>query len=121
LHEHVKKLKFNLKLVLVMSSFVFSVPPKLNPFSFRSDLHLGERVGLQCMVSKGDPPLTIAWLKDGLPLAQSSDVMVRSPDEFTSSVAISALSPRHSGNYTCVARNEVATASHSAALSVNGT
>ena len=99
---------------------MLAVPPKLNPFSLRADLHLGERVGLQCMVSKGDPPLTISWLKDGLPLAPAPDVTVRSPDEFTSSVAISALAPRHSGNYTCVARNQVASAAHSATLAVNG-
>ncbi|KAG8228359.1 hypothetical protein J437_LFUL006810 [Ladona fulva] len=97
------------------------VPPKLNPFSTRSDLHLGERVGLQCTVSRGDPPLLIEWLKDGLPLPRSAPgLLVRAIDEFTSIVSIAALSPAHSGNYTCVARNGVAQASHSAALSVNG-
>ncbi|XP_046406478.1 Down syndrome cell adhesion molecule-like protein Dscam2 isoform X2 [Ischnura elegans] len=96
------------------------VPPKLNPFSARSDLHLGERVGLQCTVSRGDPPLLIEWLKDGVPLPSSGpDLVVRSIDEFTSLVSIAALSPAHSGNYTCLARNGVAQASHSAAISVN--
>ncbi|XP_065334249.1 cell adhesion molecule Dscam2-like isoform X1 [Cloeon dipterum] len=97
------------------------VPPKLNPFSFRADLHLGERVGLQCMVSKGDPPLEVSWLKDGRPLVGSDELVIRHLDEFTSSLAIGALAPRHSGNYTCVARNLVAAAAHSAGLSVNGT
>jgi Down syndrome cell adhesion molecule len=74
------------------------------------------------MVSKGDPPLDISWLKDGRQLTQTDpELMIRHLDEFTSSLAIGALSPRHSGNYTCVARNLVASAAHSAALSVNGT
>jgi Down syndrome cell adhesion molecule len=72
------------------------------------------------MVSKGDPPLDILWLKDGRSLSQSDELLIRHLDEFTSSLAIGALSPRHSGNYTCVARNLVASAAHSATLSVNG-
>lgn len=108
-----------------------TVPPKITPFSFRADLHLGERVGVQCVVGKGDPPLEIHWLKDGRLLSSlasestasssSSGVVVRSLDQFTSVLSIGALSRPLGGNYTCVARNPVALAAHSAQLDVNGT
>ncbi|KAG8327858.1 hypothetical protein J6590_009661 [Homalodisca vitripennis] len=105
------------------------VPPKITPFSFRSDLLLGERVGVQCVISKGDPPLTIQWQKDGLELtvATSGDggpsggsIIVRDLDDFTSILSIGALARHHGGNYTCLASNSVARAHHTASLSVNG-
>ncbi|GLH14154.1 Down syndrome cell adhesion molecule-like protein Dscam2 [Gryllus bimaculatus] len=99
-----------------------TVPPKITPFSFRSDLHLGERVGAQCVVSKGDPPLRVHWLKDGRqlsPVDGERGVMVRTLDEFTSVLSIGALSRHHGGNYTCVARNGAAQTAESALLSVN--
>lgn len=101
--------------------FYFAVPPKITPFSFRSDLLLGERVGVQCVISKGDPPLTIQWLKDGLHLTLSESIVVRELDEFTSILSIGALARHHGGNYTCLASNSVAQSHHSASLSVNGT
>lgn len=75
------------------------------------------------MISKGDPPLTIQWLKDGLELtlSETSTVIVRELDEFTSILSINALARHHQGNYTCVASNSVARAHYSASLSVNGT
>lgn len=109
------------------------MPPKITPFSFRADLHVGERVGVQCVVGKGDPPLEIHWLKDGRLLAPAAGVslsalpggedrvVVRSLDQFTSVLSIGALSRPLGGNYTCVARNPVAMATHSAQLDVNGT
>jgi hypothetical protein len=98
-----------------------AVPPKITPFSFRSDLHLDERVGVQCVVSKGDAPLNIHWLKDGQELTQGDGLVLRTLDEFTSVLSIGALAPEHGGNYTCVARNAAARAAYSAPLSVNGT
>ncbi|PSN53675.1 Down syndrome cell adhesion molecule-like protein Dscam2 [Blattella germanica] len=95
------------------------VPPKITPFSFRSDLHLGERVGVQCVVSKGDAPLNVHWLKDGHELTQGDGLVLRTLDEFTSVLSIGALAPEHGGNYTCVARNAAALAVYSAPLSVN--
>lgn len=98
-----------------------AVPPKITPFSFRADVHLGERVGVQCVVSKGDAPLHVHWLKDDQEIGRGEGIVVRNLDQFTSVLSISALARQHGGNYTCVARNAAARASHSAPLSVNGT
>nr|CAD7426255.1 unnamed protein product [Timema monikensis] len=101
------------------------VPPKITPFNFRSDLHLGERVGVQCVVSKGDPPLDVYWLKDGHKLGvhdgqvEGEGIVLRTLDQFTSVLSIGALALTHGGNYTCQARNNAALATHTAPLSVN--
>lgn len=104
-----------------MKCISVAVPPKITPFSFRLDLHLGERVGVQCVVSKGDAPLNVHWLKDGQELTQGDGLVLRTLDEFTSVLSIGALAREHGGNYTCVARNAAAQAAYSAPLSVNGT
>lgn len=75
------------------------------------------------MISKGDPPLTIQWLKDGqeLTLSEANSMIVRELDEFTSILSIGALARQHGGNYTCLTSNSVARSHHTASLSVNGT
>lgn len=95
-----------------------TVPPKISPFAFQMDLHLGNRAGVQCLVTNGDLPLTIEWRKDWRPV--DSDVSVQQLGEFTSSLSIESLRPHHAGNYTCLATNSAAQASHSSRLLVNG-
>ncbi|KAI5734243.1 hypothetical protein M8J77_004297 [Diaphorina citri] len=96
-----------------------TVPPKIAPFEFQPDLHSGDRAGVQCLVTKGDPPLTISWLKNGLPILSDAEITIRSSGEYTSSLSIATLSTGHSGNYTCVASNTVASDNHSSNLRVN--
>ncbi|XP_054281239.1 cell adhesion molecule Dscam2-like [Macrosteles quadrilineatus] len=93
------------------------VPPRITPFSFLTDLHVGDRVGVQCFITKGDLPLDIQWRKDGGALDQ--DVSVQQYGQYTSSLSIESLAPRHAGSYTCVATNQAATDTHSSNLLVN--
>ena len=85
-----------------------------------------KRQGVQCVISKGDPPLTVVWLKDGSSLTETdsgtrSGVVIHSLDQFNSILTIEALARHHGGNYTCIANNAVAQTQHMASLSVNGT
>jgi hypothetical protein len=84
---------------------------------------LGERVGLQCLVTKGDTPLSIHWLKDEDEVLslELPALTVRTLGEFSSTLMIEQLSTEHGGRYTCQASNRAATASHSVVLAVNGT
>ncbi|XP_075218306.1 cell adhesion molecule Dscam2-like [Lycorma delicatula] len=101
------------------------VPPKIAPFSFEMDLHLEDRAGVQCFVTKGDLPLTIRWMKDGEDVNSDEQkgsitgISVRQLGEFTSSVSIKSLQPHHAGTYTCSARNQAANTTHSSTLLVN--
>ncbi|GAB6020833.1 hypothetical protein CHUAL_003487 [Chamberlinius hualienensis] len=97
------------------------VPPKIVPFEFQEDLlREGMRARLQCVVSEGDLPLNVSWLKDGKPLDEAMGVTIRNLDDFSSILTIASITPSHNGNYTCVASNTAASTSHNAQLSVNG-
>ncbi|KAF4532567.1 hypothetical protein B566_EDAN008491 [Ephemera danica] len=104
------------------------VPPRITPFSFQTDLHVGDRAGVQCFITKGDLPLEIKWQRDGAtiavtPAALSADsrntVVVRQLSAYVSSLSIDELLPEHAANYTCVATNNAASAQHSSQLLVN--
>ncbi|KAG8230029.1 hypothetical protein J437_LFUL009995 [Ladona fulva] len=113
------------------------VPPKISPFHVDRSLHLGERATFTCSVTKGDVPLSVSWLKDGSPIPSSSSpsasssspssspasstsgISVSHVDQFNSILLIESLSPRHNGNYSCVAQNLAATVSHTQELMVN--
>uniref|UniRef100_T1JCZ7 Down syndrome cell adhesion molecule-like protein Dscam2 n=1 Tax=Strigamia maritima TaxID=126957 RepID=T1JCZ7_STRMM len=96
------------------------VPPTIMPFSFPDEqLHIGMRVRVVCVVSQGDVPMTITWLKDGQPIPGELGVSVQMLDEYSSSLVIRSVTLRHNGNYTCVASNAAAAAFHSALLHAN--
>ncbi|XP_033607218.1 Down syndrome cell adhesion molecule-like protein Dscam2 isoform X3 [Cryptotermes secundus] len=98
------------------------VPPAITPFSF-GELSAGERARVTCSVKRGDPPITIAWLKDARPLQNLGlhddlDLTIQDNEEFSSVLGIRSVSSRHSGNYTCVARNPAQTVMYTAQLLV---
>uniref|UniRef100_T1JES3 Down syndrome cell adhesion molecule-like protein Dscam2 n=1 Tax=Strigamia maritima TaxID=126957 RepID=T1JES3_STRMM len=98
----------------------FSVAPKIMPFSFQEDLlREGMRARLQCVVSEGDSPITIQWLKDNAVIPPELYIKIQQLDEFSSILNIGHITPKHNGNYTCTAKNAATTAAYSAILNVN--
>uniref|UniRef100_A0A1B0GKQ0 Down syndrome cell adhesion molecule-like protein Dscam2 n=2 Tax=Lutzomyia longipalpis TaxID=7200 RepID=A0A1B0GKQ0_LUTLO len=96
------------------------VPPKLNPFHTTAlSLNVGGRASLTCSVVKGDQPLTISWRKDGRIVDSSQRMSVTQVDQYNSILVIDSLSSEHSGNYSCVVRNQAAEVETSQALLVN--
>lgn len=73
-----------------------------------------------CGVSRGDPPITLRWLKDGDPLSSMLGANVSSLDHYSSLLSISSLSAMHTGDYTCVASNPAAEVKYTATLKVKG-
>ena len=97
------------------------VPPNIEPFSFQDGLAEGMRTRTVCGVSKGDPPLTLKWLKDGDPLLSTLlGANVSTLDQYSSLLNIPSLSAAHSGDYTCVASNPAAEVKFTASLQVKG-
>ncbi|XP_025423992.1 Down syndrome cell adhesion molecule-like protein Dscam2 isoform X3 [Sipha flava] len=116
------------------------VPPVIEPFNFPGDgLVEGTRTRVVCGVSHGDPPLSIAWLKDGAPVllqdegedlsaAATADngvsgggdgaVVVTTLDPYSSLLSIPRLTRHHTGRYTCQAQNPAAQVRYTAALLV---
>nr|CAD7591924.1 unnamed protein product [Timema genevievae] len=95
-----------------------TLPPIIEPFSFQDGLSEGMRTRTVCGVSRGDPPLAIAWLKDGGSFSPSLAVNVSTLDSYSSLLSISSLASIHSGDYTCVASNPAAEVRYTAKLQV---
>ncbi|XP_049268838.1 Down syndrome cell adhesion molecule-like protein Dscam2 [Rhipicephalus sanguineus] len=95
-------------------------PPVVSPFNFPNDLTEGKRAGAACIVSDGDPPISIGWLKDGRPLDETAlGATVSRTNDYTSFLSIAAVRQEaHSGLYTCVASNPAASANRSATMVV---
>ena len=87
---------------------------------FRDDYIEGQGLRQTCFVSQGDPPMLVSWFRDGAPVESSESIRITRIDEVTSLLAISDLSSHQAGNYSCVAKNEVAVVSVTASLVVRG-
>ena len=97
--------------------------PVVSSFTFERGLQVGDRVGVACIVGKGDSPISVNWEKDGKPLEELGlpDVSVTTISEISSFLLIARLKADHAGDYTCRAINTWAEHSHKATLNVNGT
>lgn len=101
--------------------YVFTVPPKLNPFqSTVLQLNVGDRASLTCSVIKGDLPLTITWRKDNRIIDASQHISIKQVDHYNSILVIENLGPDHTGNYSCQVRNSAAEVEIAQSLLVNG-
>ena len=98
-----------------------TVPPHLVPFSFDSDLRVGDLVTATCVVRSGDSPLTLLWLRDGRPLPPADDLVTRDTGDRISVLLIPHVRAAHVGRYTCQASNAAGTARLSATLVARGT
>ncbi|XP_055948841.1 cell adhesion molecule Dscam2-like isoform X4 [Argiope bruennichi] len=93
-------------------------PPVVEPFAFASGLSEGKRATVTCVVSSGDLPIRISWMKDGHPLPDDLRGSISTVNEFTSTLSFSSVSQIHNGNYTCIASNPVASRNHTATMIV---
>ncbi|PSN39680.1 Down syndrome cell adhesion molecule-like protein Dscam2 [Blattella germanica] len=105
------KRKFN---VVVMEA------PVIDPFTIKKKLQRGMRMHLTCVVSKGDFPVIIRWLKDGELIHSNLSVAERALDEYSSTLIFSSLTTSHTGNYTCEASNSAAVTTYTASIVVHG-
>ncbi|GBL99245.1 Transposon Ty3-G Gag-Pol polyprotein [Araneus ventricosus] len=94
-------------------------PPVIEPFHIPDAIEEGARSKLLCSVTKGDPPITIQWLKDGKTLPHDLEVTETILDEFSKALVFPRVELRHRGNYTCIARNMAASASFTASMVIH--
>lgn len=69
---------------------------------------------------KGDTPLNVKWLKNGVLIDPSQRISITQVDQYNSILVIEHLSASHSGDYSCVVSNAAADVESTQALLVNG-
>nr|AVV62006.1 Dscam [Limulus polyphemus] len=95
------------------------VRPFIEPFSFPPSLHFGQRFNIMCVVTKGDPPVDIRWLKDGQKIADYLGIRVLRVTDFSSTLVFDSVRPEYHGNYTCQASNSAGTSTHTATMIIH--
>lgn len=134
------KVSYELLHNIWINNFIIGAPV-IESFSFPKFLEEGSRAKILCSVIKGDPPMTIRWLKDGrvlgsvlstnnMPTSASSSssalpsmngISISTLDEFSSAIILSKVSlSHHRGNYTCIASNSVSSTNYTAEALVHG-
>jgi hypothetical protein len=95
--------------------------PLIVPFSFGDEaINEGEFVQVTCNVKKGDEPLTVSWSLKGDVISSEPEITTTMIGSRTSILMIKSVGYRHSGEYTCTARNIAGTDYYATQLKVNG-
>ena len=98
------------------------VPPQISPFDFGDEtINSGDMVVVNCMILKGDLPLTIHWTLENHPVDEVSGITVSNSNKRISQLMIDAVDAHHAGSYACHVTNTVGSDSYSAELKINGT
>uniref|UniRef100_A0A6P6YGL1 Basement membrane-specific heparan sulfate proteoglycan core protein-like n=1 Tax=Dermatophagoides pteronyssinus TaxID=6956 RepID=A0A6P6YGL1_DERPT len=101
--------KFVVILCVIFISFAAAKPPKLNKFLPQSIQDHGTKFALFCLVQDGQKPFIFEWrFNDQLlkPSSDQSDYRIDSFNDDQSQLTIAKLDPKHSGTYSCIARND---------------
>jgi len=80
----------------------------------------GDFAQVVCIVSKGDEPLHLSWSLHGAVISSEPSITTNQLGSRTSMLTIQSVGYRHSGLYTCNAKNNAGSASSAVQLKVNG-
>lgn len=101
----------------------FKAFPHINPFTFGDEsIPEGETASVQCIVQKGDLPIDITWLHNGIAIDNRNLIGVRfnKISNRISLMNIDSVRAEHRGNYTCIATNKAGRMDFVSELHVDG-
>jgi hypothetical protein len=91
------------------------------PFTFGNEAsNEGDFVQVTCNVKRGDEPLTVSWSLKGDVISSEPSITTSMIGTRTSILMISSVGYRHSGQYTCTAKNSAGVDHFTTDLKVNG-
>ena len=107
------------KTVIGYGSFV--AMPRISVTESTLNPCIGESFFLECTVVAGIPKPTVVWIKDEIPLNESSlPVVSLSSSAYSSRIQVSRASAEYNGMYTCVASNDAGSVSESFLVKLQG-
>lgn len=109
------RFSFTFPLLLISES------PQVLPIDFGSDKFFeGDLAQANCVLRKGDLPVTFHWIFNDKPLVASDSIEILNIGGRTSLLTINPIQGYHQGNFTCIATNMAGTATAEASMIVNG-
>lgn len=92
------------------------------PFTFGDDsFNVADSTGVQCIIVKGDLPVTIKWLLNSSPILSGlNGITVMKMSNKNSILNIASVEEIHRGTFECIAENKAGFTAHSSQLHVNG-
>ncbi|KAG8178108.1 hypothetical protein JTE90_017455 [Oedothorax gibbosus] len=90
--------------------------PKIQPFSFKQGIKVGDKTSALCM-AESNSPLSYSWKRNGETISENEEQRFKTDDEL-SVLVLEPVKPEHSGNYTCIVRNKDGSDSFTAVLVV---
>jgi len=112
-------------LVLITITYLYTAAPVIDlPSSSTVNILAGDYITLSC-TSRGSPPDTFTWIKDGSPATSSPTLKVVNHDStnavFRSDYTIKSVTTSDSGTYTCTVTNPIGSDSQTIKVTVDGT
>ena len=107
--------------ILFTSTIVYVLErPRLQSFAF-PEISAGKTISVSCTAFEGSKPIRYKWYHNGNEIISSESVSVKYDPSFNMILlSIPNAMPKHSGNYTCVARNDHGVDSFSTMLNIQG-
>jgi len=100
---------------------LFSEPPDLLPLTFGRDvMDENDLAQLTCIAAKGDEPMTVSWTFHGNNISSDLGIITTPIGGRGSLLVISAITFKHGGKYTCIAKNDAGVRHQTVELKVNG-
>lgn len=98
-----------------------TVPPSIAHFNFGDKpSNFGDSASVQCLVTSGDLPIDFKWYFNGRPVKEYSGITTVKLGNRNSVLNIDSVTGKHSGNYTCVAKNAADALNFTSELTVKG-
>jgi len=96
-------------------------PPVIVPFTFGNEAsNEGDFIQVTCNVKRGDEPLVVTWSLKGDVVSSEPTITTSMIGTRTSILMITSVGYRHSGQYTCTAKNSAGMDHFTTELKVNG-
>jgi len=106
-------------------TFLYTAAPVIDPpLSSVVNAFAGDYIILSC-TSRGSPPETFTWMKDGSPVTSSPTLNVVDHDStnavFRSDYTFKSVTTSDTGTYTCTVTNPIGSDSQTIKIAVDGT